>query len=62
MTDEEWEAYCAELWSDDPEVVISAAPLDANAEHGSNTPVELDSGDSTGARLIAAVKARLRIT
>lgn len=51
LTDEEYEQYCAELWADDPDVEITDLPLDRNAKHGSNTPEELDKGDSKSTRL-----------
>lgn len=55
----EHDEWAAELWSDDPDVEITDAPLDANAPHGANSDAEVQ----RPARLSAAVarlKARLR--
>lgn len=52
---EEYDLYCAELWSEDPEVDLNSAPVDQNAPHGANSPEELDRGDSRTARVVARV-------
>lgn len=56
---EEYDQYCAELWSDDPDVIITSTPTDLNAPHGSNSPAELDRGDSLVARAVARVTGYL---